>query len=197
MDFIVEMPEFTEFEKQIQAERDFFKYMELLKKAKNEYIIIIVAGDTPAGPLFTPEHSAAMMSALGLRLNMVQAYRQPYVAIIDGGEVIYEQTSQDLTKAITVDADFGEHKLFIHSGGFDCADKFGWRAVLKVDDNCHYGSRGLNFYTFNSNKGYMADFFRWETFEDKNAEYPLHKPFLDAQEIFSAIENNSMGGGVA
>ena len=196
MEYNITIPEYTEYEKQLQNEVDFFKYMKLLEREKNNYLIIVAADDTQTGPLFTPEHSAAMMKALGLRLNMLQAYRQPYVAIVDGGEVIYEQTSQDLTKSITVNAYFGKHKLFVYSGGFDCADKFGREAVLKLDDVPFYGERGLNFFILNVKTEIIIDSYHYETFEDLAPGIPLWKPFKYADNIISLIEHNSSRGGV-
>lgn len=196
-DYIVELPNFSELEKKIQSEVDFFKYMELLKEVKKDYLIIIVAGDTPAGPLFTPKHSAFMMNALGLRLNMAQAYRQPYIAIIDCGNVVYEETLTDLTKSLVIDGEFKGHKLFVYSGGFDCADKFGRKAMLKLDDVPFYGERGLTFFTLDTKKGIIVDSYWYDSFEGLYPGNPLWKPFKYMDKMVSIIEKNSLypGGG--
>ena len=131
-EYNITIPNYTDFEKKLQNERDFFRYMQMLNEAKSEYLIIITAYDTPAGPLFTHNHAVAMMNALGLKINMLQAYRQPYIAVINRGNVVYEQTLMDLTKALKVNADFGDKKLFIYSGGFNCTDEYDRRPVLKT-----------------------------------------------------------------
>lgn len=196
MEYNVMVPAYTEFEKTLQNERGFFKYMRLLENNKQNYLIVIAVGDTPAGALFTQNCAKAMMKALGLKIDMSGAYRQPYIAVIDGGEVIYEQTSADLEKPLTVDADLGEHKLFIYSGGFNCDDKFGSLAVFKFDDACYYGSRGFNFFTINTEKGYMVDGYHFETYEIEYLENFLWKSFLYVDKLISAIENNySLFGG--
>ncbi len=194
-EYNITIPNYTDFEKQLQNERDFFKYMQMLNEAKYEYLIIITAGDTPAGPLFTPNHAAAMMNALGLKINMLQAYRQPYIAVINRGNVVYEQTLMDLTKALKVNADFGDKKLLIYSGGFECTDEYGYKAVLKINDDCFYGGRGYNFFVFNAKYNYLVDQYACETFELEEPEFPLYKPFAEAEKIYSAIGKNSVEGG--
>jgi len=41
MEYNIKIPEYTEFEKKLQNERDFFAYMQLLEKAKKDYLIIV------------------------------------------------------------------------------------------------------------------------------------------------------------
>ena len=195
MEYNIKIPEYTEFEKKLQNERDFFAYMQLLEKAKKDYLIIVTVSDTPAGPLFTPNHSTVMMNALGLKINMVQAYRQPYVAIIDHGNVVFEKTSKDVTKSITINANFNTHTLNIYSGGFDCIDIYNFESFVKFDESYYYGCRGFNFFIINPQRQYMVDFYHYETYEIQNIDGITHKPFLCEEKIASIIENNSWGGG--
>ena len=166
----------------------------MLDDAKSDYLIIITASDTPSGPLFTSYHSAAMMNALELKTNMVEAYRQPYIAIIDCGKVTYEETLQDVTKSLKVSADFKDKKIFVYSGGFACTDEYAYRAFLKVNDNYFFGTRGYNFFVFNAKYNYLVDLYMFETFKLEQPERPLFKPFANLEKLYSIINNSSCGG---
>ena len=71
-----------EYERRLKTEHNLLSYLRLLKAGLPHYLVIITVADTGAAPYFTPECAQAMMD-LGLKVNMYQRYRQPYIAIID------------------------------------------------------------------------------------------------------------------
>ena len=197
MNYNITIPKYTELEKKIQNERDFFPYMRLLEKAKSDHLIMVTVQDTPAGPLTNTGYVKSMMNALGLQLDMQYAYRQPYIAIINNGEVLYEQTSKDLTKALKVNLNINGHNILVFSGGYECAEIFKGKAYVIVDKNSPlYGGRGFNFYTYNTEKNYMVDLYHLETYQN-TAIIPFSQTLLREKKLYSVIENISpkLGGG--
>jgi len=186
MEYNIIIPEYTEFEKKLQNERDFFSYMQMLKDALPHYALFIATADTPAGPLFTQKHSDCMRSALGLKIDMTKAFRQPYIAIIDGGEILYEETSKDVTKPLSISADFGNHSISILSGGYSCDTECWPEARITVDNISYYCIRGFVFLLYNMKKDYIADYSRFETFEDGTTG-PFHKRIAYTKEIISNL----------
>ena len=192
MNYNVTIPEYTEFEKDLQQEQDFFNYMRMLKEALPNYALFIAAADTPSGPLFTRQHSDCMRDALGLKIDMTNAFRQPYIAIIDGGEILYEETSKDVTKPLRISADFGNHSISILSGGYSCDTECWPEARITIDDISYYCIRGFVFLLYNMEKDYVADYSRFETFDD-GGKNNFHKRLAYSQDIISAL---CAGGGV-
>ena len=199
MEYNITIPEYTEFEQKLQRERDFLPYMRLLEEAKPNYLIIVAVCDTPAGPLVSGGYISYMMNTLGLKIDMQFAYRQPYIAIINHGEVLYEQTSKDLTKALTFDLSADKHKIHVFSGGYECAEPFKCGAYITVD-NGHplYGGRGFNIYTYNTENNYIVDLYHYETYKITGVT-PYFQTSLKEEKLYSVIDNmflSNGGGGI-
>lgn len=195
-EYNITIPNYTDFEKKIQNERDFFKYMDLLKEALPHYVLFIAVRDTPTGPVFTPAHSDYMMKSLGLRLNMQPAFRMPYAAVIDHGKVVFESSSKAITEPIIVNGNLNNHPIMVYSGGYSSDGDLGINAVFSVDGLAYYGYRGFNFYLYNVEKDYLADMSVYETYENPDKTNPLAKPFMFMNKIISNLASARGGGGI-
>ena len=134
-----------EYERRLKMERDFLGYLRLLKAGLQHYLVIITVADTGAAPYFTPECAQAMLD-LGLQVNMLERYRQPYIAIIDYGKVVREKVSEDLEKPLVIKGKLNHHDLAIYSAGFMYMHGIGCGAMVLIDGaNYSTGGRGFTF----------------------------------------------------
>ena len=176
---------FTVFEKKLQQENDFFAYMRFLHEAIARYVIIITVGDTGAGPLFTSQHSAAMMNSLGLKIDMQQRFRQPYIAIIDQGEILQEQCSDDLSVPLILDGNLGKHELIVYSAGFE-SRRLKPSGCGVIIDGVNYGAggRGFNFFVFDFQNDRIVDVFSYDSWEQHDF---IFKPYSIVDEIYKIM----------
>ncbi|MBR3723338.1 MAG: adenylyltransferase/cytidyltransferase family protein [Selenomonadaceae bacterium] len=193
-EYNIEIPKFTALEKKLQQESDFFNYMKLLTEVLTQYVLIITVSDTPSGSMFTSAHANAMMSALGLKMNMMNAFRMPYVAVIDHGKLAYESTSKGREEPVIVNGNLGEHTLSIYSGGLDCNLNlgFGCNALITIDGTHYFGDLGYNFFLYNVKDDYIADMCVYGAWYNSD-ERTLHRPTSIIKEF---IANLNTGGGM-
>lgn len=155
-----------EYERCLKLERDFLNYLRLLKIGLSHYLVIITVADTGAAPYFTPECSQAMMD-LGLKINMLQRYRQPYIAILDAGNVMCEECSEKLEEPLVVDGIFNNHELSVYSAGFNYMHGIGCGAMVMIDGvNYSTEKRGFNFFVFDRNEERIIDTCCFDTFQE-------------------------------
>lgn len=153
-----------EYERRLKMERDFLGYLRLLKAGLQHYLVIITVADTGAAPYFTPECAQAMLD-LGLQVNMLERYRQPYIAIIDYGKVVREKVSEDLEKPLVIKGKLNHHDLAIYSAGFMYMHGIGCGAMVLIDGvNYSTGGRGFNFFVFDRMQERVVDAFGCDTY---------------------------------
>ena len=100
--------------KLLVAERHLLSYLQLLKSVSSKCLIIITVCDTGAAPYFTAECASSMMQ-LGLKTNMFTRFRQPYIAIIDHGEVLAEKVTANLDEPLVYKTQLNGHNVFVGS----------------------------------------------------------------------------------
>ena len=150
--------------RQLRQEQDFLRYLKLLKKIEPNYLIFITVSDTGAGPYFLPEHAVAM-AELGLKINMLHRYRQPYIAIINHGKVVREMCSEKLDEPLTFTGKINNHDLYIYSAGFNCQSSIGMGAVVMFDGvPFGVGNRGFDFLVFDTEEDEIVDARGFDTF---------------------------------
>ena len=157
--------DYPETVKKLRTEYDFLRYLQLLKEIIHNYVIFITVCDTGAAPYYTPEHAAAM-AELGLKINMLQRYRQPYIAVIDHGKVIREICSEKLDEPLTLEGKINNHDIWIYSAGFNYQVGIGTGAYVCIDGaNFLRGCRGFNFLVFDVEKDEIIDTRGFDTFD--------------------------------
>ena len=93
-----------EFENRVKQVREFFPYLHILKEALPQYLIIIAVGGTGSGEYFSQECALALMD-LGLQVNMFGRSHQPYIAMVQNREIIFEKCSDELDKALIINGE--------------------------------------------------------------------------------------------
>ena len=170
-----------DIEKSLVKERDFLSYLRLLKKASPKYIIIIAVCDTGAADYFTPE-CADMMMDLGLKINMVERYRQPYIAIIENGNILVEKVSENTEVPLYIEGSLNDHTIQVYSAGFNYQHGIGCGAMVLIDGADYLvGGRGFNFLVFDKKQDRIVDSCAFDTFNMgrcKRNENPISEALL-------------------
>lgn len=110
----------------LRTEADFLKYMKLLKGFAQKYCMMIAVRDTPVGPATTREMTGALMD-IGLRADLFGKYRYAYAALIDAGQVVFEELSTDTVKTKIM---VGKGEIELVSAGFHTGDR---RGQIRID----------------------------------------------------------------
>ena len=110
----------------LRTEADFLKYIRLLKEFSKKYCVMIVVCDTPVGPATTREMTGALMD-IGLRADLYGKYRCAYAALIDAGQVVFEELSADTVKTKIM---VGKGEIELVSAGFHTGDR---RGQIRID----------------------------------------------------------------
>lgn len=171
-----------EYERCLRMEKDLLSYLRLLKAGLQHYLVIITVADTGAAPYFTPDCAQAMLD-LGLKVNMLQRYRQPYIAIIDYGKVVREKVSEDLEKPLIIKGKLNHHDLAIYSAGFMYMHGIGCGAMVMIDGaNYHAGGRGFDFFVFDKHQDRIVDTCCFDTYDMGKSGHrnPASEPALRA-----------------
>lgn len=148
----IECAENIDFEKQmplyqqlvsvanLQLEMDYITYLEKLNDAKEDYIICIVANDDMRTGLTQEDMNA--MHQLGLKLDYANVLTpgNAYIAYIDGGEIVYEATSNRKLEYKTELEDGSG--IILASSGFNTGRL---SSVIINGEECAMNCRGANF----------------------------------------------------
>ena len=141
----------------LTKQTNFLDYLRALKECLPHYVVFIAVNDTGAAQYFTAEHATAM-AELGLKVNMTNRYRQPYIAIIDKGRVAKEIVSAKLDEPLTVSCKLGKHNVLVYSAGFGCQKGAGMDAMVMIDGADYMrGGRGFNFLIFDADNDEILD----------------------------------------
>lgn len=137
-------------------EHDLGRYLGLLKRFAKKYVVAVAASDTPWGPKFTKELTAAM-TEIGFRVDLFEKFRCPYAAAVDSGRLVFERLETDPNKSI-------DEKIILDNG-----DKVrfmsishnvpnGDRALIQINDICcPFMERGLIFAVYDKSAGALID----------------------------------------
>lgn len=143
---------------ELRTEADFLKYMRLLKGFAKKYCVIIVARDTPVGPSTTREMTSALMG-IGLQINLYGKYRCAYAALIDAGQIVFEELRPSIVeKKVTL----GRNEIELVSIGFNAGSR---RGLIRIDGKeCSLNRRGLNIVVYDKATGAVLDSTNFDTF---------------------------------
>lgn len=158
---------------ELQNEEDFIRYLSLLNKFSNRYTILISSYDTPFGPGYSQELSKEIMT-LGLKIDLYGKYRAAYVAVIDGGLLLFEELSAG--SSVEYSARFGNCDVQVVSTGYNSND---WISCMKINQRNYFAkSRGLNFTVFDKITGFVLDSVGFDTYSEG---IPCSRPAATAE----------------
>lgn len=141
----------------LRAEANFLNYIELLKKFAKKYCVMIVVSDTPIVPA-TPREITSALMGIGLRVDLYGKFRCAYAALIDAGQVVFEELRPDKVETkITV----GESEIELVSSSGNTNDPRG--LILINGKDCSLNMRGLNIIVFDKSQGKILDTTNFDT----------------------------------
>lgn len=142
---------------QFSEEVSFPDYLTILQADKEKYVMLIAVKDTP-GFLFIPEY-AEKMRQLGLKGELVDKHWHSYIAVVDGGNVLYEEVGPVDRKQEYSQMILG-NKISIISAGF----KAGNMAKIKINEiDFSTNKRGFNFVVIDKKSGSIVDVVNFDT----------------------------------
>ena len=176
----------------LTKQTNFLGYLRALKECLPRYLVFIAVSDTGAAQYFTAEHAAAM-AELGLKVNMTNRYRQPYIAIIDKGQVAKEIVSAKLDEPLTVSCKLGEHDVLVYSAGFGYQKGICMGAMVMIDGADYMrGGRGFNFLIFDVDNDEIVDNRSFDMFSGGRCNNQMSGISLP---LTSFVKNWGGGGG--
>lgn len=138
---------------------DLLDYLDCLKDNTRGNIIVISVKDTPG--LALNSFVSAGLKALGLKTELVGQHGHSYIAVINGGKVIFEKLGENEDPTI-FDKEFGNHKLHITSRVY----RNGNEAIIEINGkNYAVNSRGLNIVVYNKTAKKAVDSVCFDTHE--------------------------------
>lgn len=136
---------------------DILDYLDLLQKQEKDNLVIVSVKDTPG--LNLDSVIAQKLTALGLKTNLEGKHGHSYIAVIDDGNVIYENLGENLEPSV-YQAKVGGHNLMVTSRVY----KNGNESVIKIDNKDYsVNRRGLNIVVFNKTSGLVIDSVAFDT----------------------------------
>lgn len=143
---------------------DFTDYVFSLFTNASDYIIFITSSDAHV-PKTCQNRKLDMLKSLGVKTNLQKAFRHSFLAIVDGGEVKAERSSEN--EKIKTTYEFSDHKAEIISQGYNAMPMKNSPVSIKIDDlEYSVGTRGLNFVVWDKKKDKAVDSVVFDTFAD-------------------------------
>jgi hypothetical protein len=153
----------------IADSRIFKNYVFLLFNFAPELIIFIASSDAHTPPSME-RRKLRLMAAFGIQTNLEKTFRHSWLAVIDGGEVRQEFSSENL--AITSRYFFGGHRAEIMSQGWNFARVAHAPVSIKIDGTEYAaGRRGLNFVVWDKEEERVIDSVCFDTWADVTAAF--------------------------
>lgn len=103
----------------LRAEECCLKYLKKLKEFAKKYTVII-ASHVSAG---TSKELAEALMSVGLRMNLCEKQSYAYAAVIDSGEIIFEELSPTLQEAVEFSANLGGNQIKLRGWGYEAQSK--------------------------------------------------------------------------
>lgn len=163
------MKEYIEDVSVLDSEKDFLKYLKLLKQYAKNYCVIVASADTPSGPYFTEEIMLSYTD-IGFKANLIKNFRGSYVGIIDCGKVVFEKESA--TEVVQTCVVLGKAKVEVLSVGFNAPHAN--EAFIKINgQNYAPGGRGIDFVVYDKENDCVLDAVKFDTFSQN---FVCHRP---------------------
>jgi len=155
----------------LKSEQNFIEYIKMLRFFSKRYMVMISARDTPCGPAYSNEISLEVMK-LGLQIDLSNKFRYGYAAIIDAGELKYENISSTVFDWVECKCTVDDVSIEIKSIGFN-APQNSTGLILINGINYSPSGRGLNFVVFDRVTKSVLDAVNFDTYSEN---FPCRRP---------------------
>lgn len=174
----------------LKSETDFLSYMNLLKDFARRYCVLIVASDTPVGPHFSQDMANAVM-AIGLKTNLYQKYRCAYAAMINSGDVVFEEIELDTTKEIRQKVLLDGNEIKFISIGYNCHSSVTRLGSIQINGVEHsLNRRGLNIVVWDKVTQTQIDTINFDTYADAAPSFRSNDRLIKLNKINEYIEKH-------
>ena len=135
----------------LEMEQNFSDYLEYLNEIKEQSIILIASQDEMTEGLNEEEIKGLKELGLSADYKTIPAYRDSYIAVIDGGTVLYETASN---RKLTYSTSFNGNAVSIISSGW----KTGPYASIKIENEENaINTIGINMVICDKQSGLVID----------------------------------------
>lgn len=132
--------------------------IDYLDRNKENFIILLAVKDEASNAL--TQEVVQMIQTLGLEFDLQDHYRWSYLAIVDAGNVLYEDLSDSKLEYRT---EIAGKKIEIQSAGFQTGNA----ASIKINDvECALNRRGLNIVVYDKAENRVVDSVCIDTYSD-------------------------------
>lgn len=174
----------------LKSETEFLSYMRLLKDFAQRYCVLIVASDTPVGPNFSRDMANAVM-AIGLNTNLYQKYRCAYAAVIDSGNVVFEEIKLDTTKEIRQKVWLEGNEIKFISIGYNCNPSVRRFGSIQINGTEHsLNRRGLNIVVWDKVTQTEIDSINFDTYADETPSFRPNDRLMIVNELNKYMEKH-------
>lgn len=162
--------------------RNIFTYVDLLKANAKGLIILITVKDTPGFNL--TESIQRKLETLGIKQTLVDKHWHSYVAVIDGGKVIYEKISKRDERVAYVENLYGK-SIKLVSRSYNQGN-IGAAFIDGIDYS--ENKRGLNFVIYDKVLTEVVDSVSFDTHSENNLYYRFGKAHHSLFEVSTKVE---------
>lgn len=149
---------------ELKSEHNFLNYVILLKKFAKRYTIMIAVSDTPCGMAYTKEISDVLLD-IGLKVDLHEKFRYAYAALLDAGELVFEEISPTTQDIVEYHGNLDGHDIELRSVCFNAPQ--GNAGLIKINgQNYSPNKRGLNFVVYDKVTQLVLDAVNFDTFSD-------------------------------
>lgn len=171
--------------------RDFAGYLRLLKKYAQKYCVAVSSWEAAGGPGFT-EEIFGLYREVGFQADLIEKPNCAYAAVIDAGELVYEEQCEDVAQCIDVtltDDDFKFEANIVSKG--PGSEPFEKGPIEINGNNCSSKSRGLHFAVYDKAEQAVIDAVNFDISLDpascyRRPEYIPDKVLPDGSTLMSA-----------
>lgn len=140
----------------LESEMDFYNYVDRLSENLDKYNIYIVAREEYILGM-TDDDYAFLSDKLGFQVMQDAKYADSYIAVIEGGDLSYEEISN---RKITYSAKVDDMSVELTSAGFFVEPE----CSIKIDGTEQtQDETGLNFVVYDIESGLVVDSVTWNT----------------------------------
>lgn len=173
--------------KLLQNETVFSRYLDLLKKFVPEYLVVILSYDTPWGPSFTQELTQKLR-ALGCNVDLYGKMHRSYAAIIDKGELVFEELSATVQGVVKCETNLDDTKIELvatsFTSDFKAAGLSFQSGLIKIGGSDYFNKkRGLSILVYDRKRRVVLDNVTFDTYSEDISAYRL-STYSDALHSF-------------
>lgn len=145
----------------LEMETDFYQYMSKLKSDFADKTVFIVCTNEMSNGL--SEREISLLRSMGFNADYENGYRQSYIAVMENGEVTFEQMSNRAIKKKGTVGDSAEYVLY--SAGYYVGSTSG----IKIGGET-FGTNqiGLNIVVYDQDKDIVLDEVNFNTFAEEH-----------------------------